>query len=78
MFDTIATLTFVLLGVLLTIDAIQRWKHTKRPIFAIAAIVSILTALTFLWNWNAGFLGLLVTLLIRLLARLMQKQSASG
>jgi hypothetical protein len=77
MFDKVATSAFVLFGLLLAIDAGQKWRRSKRGIFAIAAIASTLTALAFLWDWNAGFLGLLVILLIRLLGRMMQKQSAS-
>jgi hypothetical protein len=75
MFDAIATTAFVLLGLLLAIDAGQKWRRSKRGIFAVAAIVSILTAFAFLWEWNAGFLGLLISLLIRLLARTTQKRS---
>jgi hypothetical protein len=77
MFDLIATIAFVLLGTILAIDAAQKWRSARRSIFGIATILSILTALSFLSDWTIGFVGLLVILILRLLARTTQKQATN-
>jgi hypothetical protein len=73
MFDQIATAVFVLLSLLLGIDAGLKCRSTGQSMYKMIIIVSIVTALSFLNDWTSGIIGVIGILILRFLLKILQR-----
>jgi hypothetical protein len=76
MWDIVGTIIFVLLGVLLLIESGLKWNRTRQGLFIGSALLAALSAFTFAFSWEWGFLALPPTLMLRLMASFATSQPA--
>jgi hypothetical protein len=76
--DIVGTVIFVLLGLLLLIESVLKWKRTHQGLFIGAALLAALAAFTFVFSREWGLLAIPPTLMLRLMASFAASQPAES
>lgn len=73
MFDLIFIGLLVLLALILAIDSINKYRTTKKLLYAIACAFGMLAALFSIQSISSGFYFIVLTVIIRIVASLVKK-----
>jgi hypothetical protein len=76
MIDFMITMVLVALGILLGVDAFQKWRPTRVVWYILAAIGGLLAALAAFADWADAIYMLILVLVLRVVAGAVTKRKA--